>query len=86
MNAAQAPCLSAWSPVVAVAGGLVADAAPGWVTATVWAAAIVGAYAFKRLRLVVPLALALWTSGVLAASVLSVTEAVVVGAPLLTPN
>ena len=74
-----APGFSAWSPIVAVVGALVAEFAPGWVTALVWAAAVVCAIPFRRLRLVVPLALVTWTAGWMVSLILRFTESEIVG-------
>jgi hypothetical protein len=74
-----APWFSVWSPLVAVIGGEVADSSPGWVIALVWALAVVFALPFERFRAVVPMALLTWSAGWLAALLLSLTEAGIVG-------
>ncbi|WIM87397.1 hypothetical protein PT015_21555 [Candidatus Mycobacterium wuenschmannii] len=73
------PTFSAWSPVVAVVGALVASLAPGWVTLIVWGLAVVCALPFARFRLVVPLALLTWAGGWLASFAVRLTESGLVG-------
>jgi hypothetical protein len=74
------PAFSAWSPMVALLGALVAGWSPGWVTAAVWGVAVLCALPFRRFRLVVPLALLAWTAGWLASFALRLLESGVVGA------
>jgi hypothetical protein len=73
------PSFSAWSPLVAIPGALVAEYLPGWITAVVWAIAVLCALPFRRFRLVVPLALLTWAAGWLASFVLRLTEGGIVG-------
>lgn len=79
MQSSPVPGFSAWSPVVAVLGALVAEFSPGWVTALIWGSAVVCALPFKKFRLVVPLALLTWTVGWLVAFMLRLTESGIVG-------
>jgi hypothetical protein len=76
---ASAPGFSAWSPLVAVLGALIAESSPGWVTTLVWAIAVLCALPFRRFRLVVPLALLTWAAGWLVSFVLRLTEAGLIG-------
>jgi hypothetical protein len=69
-----APQFSAWSPVVAVVGALIAESSPGWVTALTWVLGVLCALPFKKFRAVVPLALLTWTAGWLVSFVLGLTE------------
>jgi hypothetical protein len=75
----RAPWFSVWSPLIAILGAAVTYSAPGWVTALVWTVAVLCALPFARLRGVVPMALLTWSVGWLAAFVLSLGEAGIVG-------
>lgn len=57
------PKFSVWSPVVACVADISTSFSPGWVVALTWAVGVLCALAFKRLRLVVPLALVTWGAG-----------------------
>ncbi|WP_292976475.1 hypothetical protein [Mycobacterium sp.] len=74
-----APSYSAWSPAVAIAGALVAQSVPGWVTLIAWGLAVVCALPFVRFRLVVPLALLTWAAGWLTSFAVRIGESGVVG-------
>ncbi len=74
-----APGFSVWSPIVAVAGAVVAESSPGWVTALVWGLAVLCALPFRVFRLVVPLALLTWSGGWVTAFVLRLAESGLVG-------
>jgi hypothetical protein len=73
------PWFSVWSPLTAIVGAAVAYSAPGWVTALVWTVGVLCALPFRRFRAVVPMALLTWSAGWLAAFVLSLGEAGIVG-------
>jgi hypothetical protein len=79
IQSSPAPGFSAWSPLVAVVGALVAEFAPSWVTALVWAIAVLCAIPFRRFRLVVPLALLTWAAGWLVSTILRFTIAGFIG-------
>jgi len=74
-----APPFSAWSPLVAVIGALVAESSPGWVTAVVWGLAVVCSLPFRRFRMVVPCALVTWSAGWLVSFAVRLSEAGLVG-------
>ncbi|UMB68830.1 hypothetical protein [Mycobacterium paraterrae] len=77
--AQSAPRFSAWSPLVAVMGALIAGSSPGWVTAAAWGLAVVCSLPFRRFRMVVPCALVAWAAGWLASFAVRLTEAGLIG-------
>jgi hypothetical protein len=78
-QSSPAPRFSPWSPPVAVIGAFIAESAPGWLTALVWALLVLCALPFKKFRAVVPFALFTWCAGWLAAFVLTLAEGELVG-------
>jgi hypothetical protein len=75
----SAPPFSAWSPLVAVIGALIAGSSPGWVTAAAWGLAVVCSLPFRKFRMVVPCALVTWAAGWLVSFVVRLTEAGLIG-------
>lgn len=79
LDAVPTPRFSVWSPLIAGAVDLSTTYLPGWVAAVLCIVGVLCSLPFRRLRAVVPLAILLWGAGWVAALVLRLTGAGVIG-------
>jgi hypothetical protein len=77
--ATPTPRFSVWSPLIAGAVDLSTTYFPGWIAASLCAVGVLCALPFRRLRVVAPLAMLVWGAGWLAALILRLTGAGIVG-------